>query len=218
MSLALHLWVRHCVLEKVLCYSLFSFCRSLGFSEIVLERWCNKCIIFKSINRSYLFRGWGQRSLVFSQCTSENRVDCLNVEDSVLSLLVCKTLYKWVLINFCFNTWSYHRLSGAVNLQGVSWPKLCPVSAMKRGAITAGHVGLGSSVEGTSAQWTLLLSLHKVLCQLLFLCLSALYKQKDAWELWPLVLWAGWLYSIGLRQVCVCSFFLPTADYGQQWG
>ena len=121
--------------------------------------------------------------------------------------LACKTLYKWILINFCFNTWSHHRLSGAVSLQGISCPKLRPVSAVERGGVTAGRVGLGSSMEGTSAQWTLLLSLHKVLCQLLFLCLSALYKRKDAWELWPLVLWAGWLYYIGLRQVCVSTAF-----------
>lgn len=37
---------------------------------------------------------------------------------------VCKTLYKWILINFCFNTWYYFRLSCAMNFQGVCYSRL----------------------------------------------------------------------------------------------
>lgn len=64
--------------------------------------------------------------MVFSQNTSENRVHCLNVEDSVHFFFVCKTLYKWILINFCFNTWSPFRLSCS-KFQGVCCPKVFPM-------------------------------------------------------------------------------------------
>lgn len=125
----------------------------------------------------------------------------------IFFFLVCKTLYKWILINFCFNTWSYHRLSGTVNLQGVSCPKLCPVSAVKRGGVTAGPVGLSSSAEGTqlsgrcsSASTRCCASYSSHVCQL---CIS----KRMLGNCWPLVLWAGWLYYIGLRQVCVSVAF-----------
>lgn len=85
------------------------------------ERQCNKCIIFRGINRS-IFWGMRAKKCIFSRSTSENRVDCLNVEDSVYFFFVCKTLYKWILINFCFNIWSHCRLLGAVNFQGVCFP------------------------------------------------------------------------------------------------
>lgn len=39
---------------------------------------------------------------------------------------VCKTLYKWILINFCFNTWSPFRLS-CNEFQGVCCPKVFPM-------------------------------------------------------------------------------------------
>lgn len=42
------------------------------------------------------------------------------VADSVhFFFFVCKTLYEWILINFCFNTWSPFRLSCAMNYPGV---------------------------------------------------------------------------------------------------
>lgn len=56
---------------------------------------------------------------VFLQCTSENSVDCLNVEDCVCVCvcvyLVCKTLYKWILINFCFKKNTH------TNISCISW-------------------------------------------------------------------------------------------------
>lgn len=46
-----------------------------------------------------------------------------DVEDSV-HFFVCKTLYEWILINVCFNTWSPFRLSCAMNFPGVGSSKL----------------------------------------------------------------------------------------------
>lgn len=117
-SLALHLCYEALLSGGgSLLISLHTLQRCGDFSRIVLERWCNKCIIFRSINISICFAERA-KNLVFSQNTSENRVHCLNAVGSV-HFFVCKTLYKWILINFCCNTWSHFRLSCVMKFQGV---------------------------------------------------------------------------------------------------
>ena len=70
---------------------------------------------FQEYKQKYLLEERAQES-VFSQGTSEDRVDYLNVEDYIF--LSLKHYIKWILINFCFNTWSHCRLSCAFNFQG----------------------------------------------------------------------------------------------------
>lgn len=50
---------------------------------------------------------------------------------------VCKTLCKWILINFCFNTWSHYRWSCGMDSGGVApWPS--PVLALEEQVLQPG--------------------------------------------------------------------------------
>lgn len=85
--------------------------------------------------------------MVFSQNTFENRVHGLNVEDSVHFFWSVKH-YKWILINFCFNTWSPFRLSRVMNFKVFVVLKCFLCGLGKRGAR---RIGLGFSAGGASA-------------------------------------------------------------------
>ena len=87
---------------------------------------------FQEYKQKYLLEERAQDP-VFSQSTSGDRVDYLNVEDYIF--LSLKHYIKWILINFCFNTWSHCRLSCAFNFQGFCSLKLYVDVGRREGAI-----------------------------------------------------------------------------------
>lgn len=206
--------LRHFYSEKVLCSYLFTLQRFGDLNGIVLESWGYKCIIFRGINRSILLGGRAKES-DFMRCIIFRSINrsifwrerqrnlsspeaLLRIELAwmlrTLHFFVSKHYIKWILINFCFNTWSHRRLSCAVNFQGVCGLRLYVGLGKREGAI-ASHMGLGSPAEEASAPWMLLPSFHRCgVGATLLLC--HLFNQKDPQELWLLVLLAGWLYYV----------------------
>lgn len=144
--------------------------------------------------QKYLLRGEGKE---ISRSASEDRLDCLNVEDCTF-FFVCKTLYKWILINFCFNIWSYVDCQVQWTFKGFAvrnyftrwpWKERRVYGSWKLSS--SSFCSLDAAPQPSRMCWASYLS---ALCHL---C-----KQEDAWDCDP-VSWAGWLYYVCPEGGCV---------------
>lgn len=62
---------------------------------------------------------------------------------TTLCWCVCKILFKWMSINFCFSSWS-HCKCHMQSTQGVDLPGDVPVLALERGSAIARHQNVGA--------------------------------------------------------------------------